>query len=98
MKDDVMNRLIYDHEKKEYKTCFTHGDLSSSNILVRDGRVVAIIDWEMAGWYPEYWEYTSAWHVNPYDEWWRPEVEKFLDIYSAELEMEKTRRKLFPMF
>lgn len=31
---------------------FTHGDLHSCNILVRDGRVVGIIDWEMGGWYP----------------------------------------------
>ncbi|KAL1960642.1 hypothetical protein VTO42DRAFT_7221 [Malbranchea cinnamomea] len=98
VKDPDLNRLIHDHERQDYKTCFTHGDLSSFNILVRDGRVVGIIDWEMAGWYPEYWEYTSAWHVNPYDEWWRPEVNKFLDVYPAELEMETLRRKLFPMF
>ncbi|PRQ71644.1 Protein kinase-like domain-containing protein [Rhodotorula toruloides] len=35
---------------------FTHGDLHSGNILVRDGRVVGIIDWEMGGWYPEWVE------------------------------------------
>ena len=98
VKDPELDQLIINHEEQEYMSCFTHGDLSSSNILVRDGCVVGIIDWEMAGWYPEYWEYTSAWHVNPYDEWWRPEVENFLDPYPAELEMEKSRRKLFPMF
>ncbi|KAK2756212.1 hypothetical protein FQN54_005620 [Arachnomyces sp. PD_36] len=98
VKDVELDQLITNHEKQEYKTCFTHGDLSSSNILVRDGCVVGIIDWEMAGWYPEYWEYTSAWHVNPYDEWWRPEVENILNTYPAELEMESSRRKLFPMF
>lgn len=98
VKNTELDQLISDHEKLEYETCFTHGDLSSLNILVRDGCVVGIIDWEMAGWYPEYWEYTSAWHVNPYDEWWRPEVENFLNTYPAELEMEKSRRKLFPMF
>jgi len=95
--DPELDRLITDQDK-EYSTCFTHGDLSSFNILVRDGQVVAIIDWEMAGWYPEYWEYTSAWHVNLYDEWWRPEIEKILDPYPAELEMEKCRRKIFSMF
>lgn len=36
---------------------FTHGDIAARNILVRDGRIVAILDWEYAGWYTEYWEY-----------------------------------------
>lgn len=37
----------------------THGDLHPSNILVsRSGspRILALIDWEQAGWLPEYWE------------------------------------------
>ncbi|KAF2455782.1 kinase-like domain-containing protein [Lineolata rhizophorae] len=93
-----LDQLISDHESREYETCFTHGDLNSYNILVRDGCVVGIIDWEMAGWYPKYWEYTSAWHVNPFALWWKQEVGNFLDTYPAELEMEKLRRKLFPMF
>lgn len=39
---------------------FTYGDLAARNILVRDGRIVAIVDWEYAGWYPEYWGYMFA--------------------------------------
>ncbi|RLL93933.1 hypothetical protein CFD26_102916 [Aspergillus turcosus] len=35
-------------------------DLTPRNILVRGGRVVGIIDWEMAGFFPEYWEYVKA--------------------------------------
>ncbi|KAI0310602.1 kinase-like domain-containing protein [Amylostereum chailletii] len=34
----------------------THGDLAPRNILVRDGRIVAVLDWESFGWYPEFWE------------------------------------------
>ncbi|KAK3310754.1 kinase-like domain-containing protein [Chaetomium strumarium] len=38
----------------------THGDLSRRNILVHeDGRLAGVVDWEHAGWYPTYWEYTS---------------------------------------
>ncbi len=33
---------------------FKHGDLSSLNILARADKVVGIIDWETAGWYPAY--------------------------------------------
>ncbi|CZT14630.1 uncharacterized protein RCC_00602 [Ramularia collo-cygni] len=36
---------------------FTHADLSPRNIIVRDGRICALLDWEYSGWYPEYWEY-----------------------------------------
>ena len=36
---------------------FSHGDLGMHNILVQGGRISGIIDWEYAGWYPEYWEY-----------------------------------------
>ncbi|EGX87893.1 protein kinase domain protein [Cordyceps militaris CM01] len=40
------------------KSVFTHGDLAPRNIMVDDaGRITAVLDWEYAGWYPDYWEY-----------------------------------------
>ncbi|KAM0230514.1 hypothetical protein ACHAPO_009279 [Fusarium lateritium] len=44
----------------DYPIVFTHGDIAARNILVRDGHIVALLDWEFAGWYPEYWEYVFA--------------------------------------
>lgn len=44
----------------DYPIIFTHGDIAARNIMIRDGRIVAILDWELAGWYPEYWEYVYA--------------------------------------
>ncbi|KAL7759201.1 hypothetical protein ACKLNR_011628 [Fusarium oxysporum f. sp. zingiberi] len=44
----------------DYPIVFTHGDISSRNIMIRDGRIVAILDWEWAGWYPVYWDYVFA--------------------------------------
>ena len=35
----------------------THGDLLPKNILVDGSTITAIIDWETAGFYPEFWEY-----------------------------------------
>ena len=72
---------------------FTHGDLNPTNILVRDGRVVGIIDWEFAGWYPHYWEYTSAWYGSQLRPDWQEALVKFLDPYPDELKMEITRQK-----
>ena len=42
-----------------HKIVFTHGDLSMTNIIVREGRIVSLLDWETAGWYPEYWEFVQ---------------------------------------
>ncbi|KAL1970916.1 hypothetical protein VTN77DRAFT_2750 [Rasamsonia byssochlamydoides] len=46
---------------------FSHGDLHRSNILIAPCpsspgglSVCAIVDWQQAGWYPEYWEYAKA--------------------------------------
>lgn len=36
---------------------FCHGDLEPRNILIRSGKLVAIIDWEMAGFFPFGYEY-----------------------------------------
>ncbi|GAB1311874.1 hypothetical protein MFIFM68171_02084 [Madurella fahalii] len=77
---------------------FTHGDLNPFNILVRGNRVVGIIDWEFAGWYPCYWEYTSAWYGNLTRQAWQDSIARFLDSYPVELRMEITRQKWWGEF
>jgi thiamine kinase-like enzyme len=44
----------------QHRILLTHGDISPRNIMVRNGHIAAIIDWQYAGWYPEYWEFTKA--------------------------------------
>lgn len=39
---------------------FTHGDLATVNIMVKDGNLTGIIDWEAAGYFPAWWEYVAA--------------------------------------
>ncbi|ORY02288.1 kinase-like domain-containing protein [Clohesyomyces aquaticus] len=58
---------------------FTHGDFNPFNVKVRDGKVVGIIDWEFAGWYPNYWEYGSAWFGNITCTEWQGLIDKILD-------------------
>ncbi|KAI0834658.1 phosphotransferase enzyme family protein [Hypoxylon sp. FL0890] len=58
-----------------HRIVMTHGDLHPRNIMVQwesDGngtdaegedrriRVTSLIDWELSGWYPEYWEFVKA--------------------------------------
>jgi serine/threonine protein kinase len=62
---------------------FTHGDLSPGNIMVESGRISGIIDWEQAGWYPEYWEYVKA-MAGSIDTWqtvWPVKIAKWLHPY-----------------
>lgn len=48
---------------------FTHGDLNLSNIIISGTPgsqvIVGIVDWEQAGWYPEYWEYCKLLIAEP---------------------------------
>lgn len=90
-----IQELIAFHERPWSPPVFTHADLSSFNVLAHGNEVVGIVDWETAGWFPAYWEYTTAWHVNPQNAFWQQEVDKFLNPMPHELEMENIRRKYF---
>jgi aminoglycoside phosphotransferase (APT) family kinase protein len=72
---------------------FTHGDLSSLNILVRRDDILGLVDWETAGWYPPYWEYTSACQVNLRNTFWARYIGSFLEPWPEALKMEKTRQQ-----
>lgn len=42
------------------RSVFTHGDLQRKNVIMKDDGTAVLMDWETAGWYPEYWEYALA--------------------------------------
>ncbi|THH14272.1 hypothetical protein EW146_g6046 [Bondarzewia mesenterica] len=46
--------------RDDHRVMFTHGDLAPRNIIVREDEILAVIDWEHAGWYPEHWELVKA--------------------------------------
>ena len=54
---------------------FTHGDLTLRNIMISGApgaqKIAGIIDWEQAGWYPEYWEYCKMLYAVHYEHEWR---------------------------
>lgn len=79
-----------DVHTRPYKTCFTHADLLPRNIMVRDGRVVAIVDWAFSGWYPEYWEFTKAHYDRfPRSDWYESLYEA-IPRYDTELIAERS--------
>ena len=45
------------------RTCFTHGDLLPGNVLLRNGRLSAILDWGNAGYGDPALDLTPAWSM-----------------------------------
>lgn len=53
-----------------HRITFTHGDLKAHNILIdKDGHLSGFLDWESAGWLPEYWDFTTAMRFGK-NAWW----------------------------
>jgi len=51
---------------------FSHGDLAAVNIMVEDGNLTGIIDWEASGYFPVWWEFACAGiGLGPEDKEWK---------------------------
>ncbi|KAI1781467.1 phosphotransferase enzyme family protein [Hypoxylon cercidicola] len=74
---------------KDHKVVMTHNDYDPRNILVRGSEVVAVLDWEQSGFYPEYWEYCRALWRPSWDRSWMKEgfVDKVLEPYLEEYDV-----------
>jgi len=69
---------------------FSHGDINLHNILVKDQKIVALLDWEYAGWYPEHWEYVKFCHASCHDPEWHSHGRTiFPTAYPDELVMDQ---------
>ena len=88
--EDIRRRMIHSYLRTDHEIVLTHGDLHPRNIMVVeednsesqpavDGerpnfRISGVLDWELSGWYPSYWEYVKALHTISDDDgiadWW----------------------------
>ncbi|EXJ82297.1 hypothetical protein A1O3_06110 [Capronia epimyces CBS 606.96] len=64
----------------------THGDIQKKNIMIRPGPTVDIVllDWESAGWYPTYWEYSNTIFASWFENDWYRWVDDFLEPFPHE--------------
>lgn len=105
-RDDSMDLWAFDkdvtnvHNKSNsYVTKFTHADMSPENIMVKNGKITGIIDWEFGGWFPEYWEYTKMYFGwRPYREDFYHEMDKVLTTYPQELAAGKAILKAYDIW
>jgi hypothetical protein len=92
-KADFYERRL-DTMLRGHEPVFSHSDLQRKNVLVR--RVqdqqnlgstcfeVAVIDWEEAGWYPSYWEYSVVFVAFEWDDDWPERLEQIVDPWPSE--------------
>ncbi|CVK97632.1 uncharacterized protein FMAN_11629 [Fusarium mangiferae] len=82
-------RFSDEPSRRGHQICFTHGDLNPRNIMVerisnsagvRGWQLSGIIDWETAGYYPEYWDYTKSMFES--FRWPRRHNEMMSDVFS----------------
>ncbi|GKZ23420.1 hypothetical protein AbraCBS73388_009787 [Aspergillus brasiliensis] len=96
--EDTRRRAAISHDIP-HAIYFTHGDLNPRNILVENGRISGIVDWENAGWFPEYWEYTKAHYCVRYVMRWLVDVvDRVFEGYRDELHVENMLSDLLGPF
>lgn len=84
--------------KEKHGVYFTHSDLDQTNVFVQAGQLSGIIDWEHAGFKPEYWEYTKAlWPSWAHKDQKEIFAEAFEKDYEEELEAEKFLWRVQPV-
>lgn len=63
------NQLL-DMLPRSERSVFTHADIAPRNVMVdEENNITGIIDWESAGWYPEYWEYAQIMRPAFWGDW-----------------------------
>ena len=96
--DDIRKRAAVSHGV-QHDIVFTHGDLNPRNILAENGRITGIVDWENAGWFPEYWEYTKMHYtVRSLIRWLADVVDQVFEGYREELFVENMLSDLLGPF
>ncbi|PYH99866.1 kinase-like protein [Aspergillus ellipticus CBS 707.79] len=82
-----------------HKTVFTHADLQPKNVMVEQNGVcedgspdyqITLIDWSLAGWYPEYWDYCNSTVYCQGKPEWLELVPDIFDEYPVEYLMMRT--------
>lgn len=69
---------------------FTHADLNWRNIIMNQGRLSGLVDWECAGYCPQYWEFTKAiYGILNHKDMEKVVRDAFDEDYEEELEVER---------
>ncbi|KAF2195833.1 kinase-like protein [Zopfia rhizophila CBS 207.26] len=66
---------------------FTHRDLTNVNIIIEDGNLTGILNWEASGYFPVWWEFTCAGiGLGQEDQEWKALLRKHMPSYTEAYE------------
>ncbi|KAH0829649.1 hypothetical protein FOPE_10685 [Fonsecaea pedrosoi] len=85
---EVFGEAVTRCHSRQYRISFSHADICPRNLIVHNRKLVVVIDWQFAGWYPEYWEYTKAHYTYANADWWA-RFEQAVTRYDDELAAER---------
>lgn len=85
---DRLHTFAQKSHSKAHRICFTHGDIHPNNLLVSGNRLTGLVDWECAGWYPEYWDFTKAVYRRQRFVEWLESFQRVFPQYHDELDVE----------
>lgn len=75
----IVKWLEIDRQMRPTKFVLTHGDLTPRNIMIHNGKITGIVDWERSGFFPEYAEYAFAMCLgHQIEKWWKPVLKEIL--------------------
>ncbi|ATY58577.1 kinase-like domain [Cordyceps militaris] len=81
----VLRTSFRNHLRTDHRIVFSHGDLTPRNIMMQDGKISGVVDWEDAGWYPEYWELIKFIERPAVGDWKEYAEVIFSTLYPTEL-------------
>ena len=90
----VLSRTLPRMLKEGHRILFCHADFHPRNVIVKDERVCAIIDWEMAGYYPEHWEFEKAMFGIDWSSDWCLHLQDILKPYLDEYAVSRIYRRV----
>lgn len=76
-----LERARVHHFKIYRRTNIVPRDLSYANIMVKDGRVTGIIDWERSGYMPRWWEYVATYRGGSGEDLnWKVMLQDYMEV------------------
>lgn len=97
LEEDAWNQIKKSHSMK-HDIVFTHANINLRNTLVDEMEMIAgIVDWECAGWYPEYREHSKMHFTVWNTPWWIADVvDQIFQGYRDELNVENMLSSMMP--
>lgn len=85
---------VFRCHSSDYKVVMSHSDICLRNMIIDHQGSLVLVDWEFAGWWPEYWDYTKSFYALFGTPDFYELIEKHFVNYDMELRAERQLWKM----